>query len=233
MNIDYCLSFADRVGMRTLLTRASRGVVVVVAGLFGVVVVAGLLGVGLVGGGAEAEAAAAPAAKPKPALIVISNFEFTGQLTVLPGETITVKNADLAPHTLTAVDGSFTTAVIQPGKSATLKAPKKVGAYAITCKIHPHMTGTLTVVKKPPKHPVVTIKNFTFTGQLVVRPGATITVKNADTAPHTLTAVDGSFTTKVIQPGKSATVKAPKKPGAYPITCKIHPDMMGTLTVVA
>jgi plastocyanin len=192
---------------------------------------AGLLGLGLLTVGGTA-VAATPLAKPVHSVIVIQNFAYTGQTTVLPGETVTVRNDDAAPHTLTAVDGSFTTPVIQPGKSATFKAPKKVGDYAITCKIHPHMMGTLTVVKKPPKHPVVTIMNFAFSGQLAVRPGSTVTVRNKDMAPHTLTAVDGSFTTPIIQPGKSATFKAPKKAGAYAITCTIHPHMMGTLTVV-
>ncbi|OLB80223.1 MAG: hypothetical protein AUI14_07400 [Actinobacteria bacterium 13_2_20CM_2_71_6] len=73
--------------------------------------------------------------------------------------------------------------------------------------------------------------NFTYQGVLTVKPGATVTVRNDDSAPHTLTAADGSFTTKTIQPGKSTTFKAPKKAGTYPITCKIHPDMTGTLTV--
>jgi plastocyanin len=194
-------------------------------------VLAVLLGAGLLTGGGTALADTVTAA-PVRSVVVIMNFQFQGQLTVLPGETVTVRNADTAPHTLTAVDGSFTTPAIQPGMSATFKAPKKPAAYAITCKIHPHMTGTLTVVKKPPKHPVVIIKDFGYSGQLVVRPGAKVTVRNKDSVPHTLTAVDGSFTTKVIQPGKSATFKAPKKAGDYPITCQIHPEMSGTLTVV-
>ena len=180
--------------MRSLQTRGWRA---------SALVVAGLLGVGLLTSGTRALADTVdntPDAKAPHATVVIMNFEFTGQLTVLPGETITVKNADTAPHTLTAVDGSFTTKVIQPGKSATIKAPKKIGAVAITCKIHPDMMGTLTVVKKPPKHPVVIIKDFAYSGQLAVSPGAKVTVRNMDTAPHTLTAADGSFTTKVIQP---------------------------------
>jgi plastocyanin len=215
-------------GMRAPESRGWRATGPILAGLLGLA----LLAVGGTAALAATPSAATPLAKPVHSVIVIQNFAYSGQTTVLPGETVTVRNADAVPHTLTAVDGSFTTPVIQPGKSATFKAPKKAGDYAITCTIHPHMMGTLTVVKKPPKHPVVTIMNFAFSGQLAVRPGSTVTVRNKDTAPHTLTAVDGSFTTPVIQPGKSATFKAPKKAGAYAITCMIHPDMMGTLTVV-
>src|SRR5947199_339271 len=113
-------------------------------------ILAGLLGLALLAVGGTAALAATPLANPLAkqvhSVIVIENFAYSGQTTVLPGETVTVRNNDAAPHTLTAVDGSFTTPVIQPGKSATFKAPKKAGAYAITCTIHPHMMGTLTVV---------------------------------------------------------------------------------------
>jgi plastocyanin len=78
---------------------------------------------------------------------------------------------------------------------------------------------------------VITIRSFTFEGSLTVPPGATVNVVNADRAPHTLTAVDHSFTTPVIQPGMSATFTAPSTPGTYAITCMIHPTMSGVLTV--
>src|SRR5437762_2674741 len=126
--------------MRSLQTRGWRA---------SALVVAGLLGVGLLTSGTRALADTVdntPDAKAPHATVVIMNFEFTGQLTVLPGGTITVQNADTAPHTLTAVDGSFTTKVIQPGKSVTFKAPKKAGDYPMTCQIHPEMSGTLSVV---------------------------------------------------------------------------------------
>src|SRR5436190_627028 len=83
----------------------------------------------------------------------------------------------------------------------------------------------------PTAGPVITIKNFTFQGDLTVRPGVTVPVRNNDTVMHTLTAVDGTFSTPTIQPGTSATFKAPAKAGQYPITCNFHPFMEGTLTV--
>ncbi|MDT5037262.1 MAG: hypothetical protein QOE03_2447 [Micromonosporaceae bacterium] len=194
-----------------------------------VLALAVVFGVGLTVSGGTA-LAAAPALSAGPT-ITIKNFAFQGDLTVLTGATVVVRNADTVMHTLTASDGTFTTRTIQPGTSATFTAPKTAGNYAITCAFHPGMAGTLTVGVKPPRYPVITIRNFAFEGDLTVRPGSTVTVRNADAVMHTLTAVDGSFTTATIQPGGSATFKAPKAAGDYEITCNFHPFMAGTLTV--
>ena len=185
----------------------------------------------LVGGGAALAAPGRSAADDP--VISISGFAFQGQLTVTPGATVTVRNDDTAPHTLTAVDGSFTTEIIQPGASTTFVAPLTAGSFSITCQLHPFMTGTLVVAEAgtPTPPPLITISGFAYQGQLAVTPGATVTVRNDDTAPHTLTAVDGSFTTEIIQPGASTTFVAPLTAGDYPITCQLHLFMSGTLTV--
>jgi plastocyanin len=128
-------------------------------------------------------------------VITIRNFAYEGDLTVFAGSLVIVRNADTAPHTLTAVDGSFTTGTIEGGKIAVFRAPKTAGSYAITCSIHPSMSGVLRVGVLPPRHPVITIQGFQFTGDLTVRPGSTVTVTNADAAPHNVTALDGSFAT--------------------------------------
>jgi plastocyanin len=199
------------------------------------VAVAGLIA-GL--GPAFASLAPTPAAD---ALIVIKDFTFQGTLTVAPGATVTVRNDDLIMHTLTAVDGSFTTPAIPPAATVTFQAPASPGSFAITCQFHPFMVGTLVVGAggtpspnpsgSPPTSPVITIANFMFGGALTVPPGATVTVRNDDLIMHTLTAVDGSFTTVTIQPGTSATFLAPAGPGSFAITCQFHPFMAGTLVV--
>jgi len=164
-------------------------------------------------------------------IITIHNFAYEGDLTVFAGSLVVVHNADTAPHTLTAVDGSFTTKTIEGGKFAVFRAPTTAGSYVITCAFHPSMSGVLRVGVLPPKHPVITIRGFQFTGDLTVRPGSTVTVTNADAAPHNVTALDGSFATITLQQGQSATFKAPKARGDYPITCTVHPRMAGTVTV--
>ena len=99
---------------------------------------------------APAQAPEAPAGAPAneqlaAADIGIADFAFNGQTTVSAGQTINVANADGAPHTLTAVDGSFDTGILPGGASGGLVAPSAPGTYAFFCSLHPSMTGTLTV----------------------------------------------------------------------------------------
>ncbi|WP_194892415.1 cupredoxin domain-containing protein [Catenulispora pinisilvae] len=85
----------------------------------------------------------APAAA---AQIVIDNFAFSpANLTVHPGQAVTVVNHDSVTHTLTAAGGTFDTGDINPGKSATFTAPATAGNYPYVCSIHASMHGTLTV----------------------------------------------------------------------------------------
>jgi plastocyanin len=92
-------------------------------------------------------AASAPAGNAVSAItVVIQNFAFKpDNFTVTPGATITVKNEDTAPHTLTATNRSFTTGQINPGQTGTVKAPAAAGSYPYFCLIHQFMTGKITV----------------------------------------------------------------------------------------
>jgi plastocyanin len=83
-----------------------------------------------------------------------------------------------------------------------------------------------------PAKPVITISNFGFHGNLTVRPGVRVTVKNKDGVTHTLTDKRTHlFNTGRIRPGHTKTFRAPSKVGKYPFGCKIHPEMKGTLIV--
>ncbi|MFE5934141.1 cupredoxin domain-containing protein [Streptomyces sp. NPDC056470] len=79
----------------------------------------------------------------------------------------------------------------------------------------------------------IAIRGFAFhPADLKVRPGATVTVANEDSVPHTVTATGSdAFDTGEIAGGRSATFTAPDKPGTYPFFCSIHPNMKATLTV--
>ena len=87
---------------------------------------------------------AAPTPASGAATITIRNFQFTGDLTVKTGTTVTVHNADSTTHTLTATGGAFNTGQIPSGTSAHFVAPKP-GKYPFHCNIHNYMTATLTV----------------------------------------------------------------------------------------
>ena len=77
----------------------------------------------------------------------------------------------------------------------------------------------------------ITIQNFSFgPSELTVPAGTTLTVTNADSDAHTLTADDGSFDTGRIDPGASATITL-DQPGTYTYHCNFHESMTGTITV--
>jgi plastocyanin len=57
---------------------------------------------------------------------------------------VTWDNKDSAPHTATALDGSFDTGTIQPGASGSATVPAQ-GTIPYHCTIHPWMTATLQV----------------------------------------------------------------------------------------
>ena len=79
----------------------------------------------------------------------------------------------------------------------------------------------------------VTISGFAYQVPASVKPGATVTVVNKDSAPHTVTAKDkdkGGFDVEV-DGGKTATFTAPAKAGEYAIICTFHPAMSGMLVV--
>jgi plastocyanin len=77
----------------------------------------------------------------------------------------------------------------------------------------------------------VTISGFAYEVPASIKPGATVTVINKDSAPHTVTAKDkGGFDVEV-GGGKTATFTAPAEAGEYGIICTFHPAMSGTLVV--
>lgn len=78
----------------------------------------------------------------------------------------------------------------------------------------------------------ITIKNFAYGPALEVPAGSTVTVTNADSAAHTVTADQGgAFDVTVKGSGGTATFTAPATPGTYTYHCTYHPNMHGTLVV--
>jgi plastocyanin len=100
-------------------------------------------GCGAAGGGQGA--ANENAGAPAQATIEVNGFQFSGQVRVAPGGTVTVVNRDSAPHTATARNRSFDTGTIAAGASGSFTAPNEPGTYQFFCALHPSMTGTLVV----------------------------------------------------------------------------------------
>ena len=77
----------------------------------------------------------------------------------------------------------------------------------------------------------ITIKDFAYGDPLTVAPGAVVTVTNLDTAPHTVTADEGSAFDADVKGGATTTFTAPTQPGSYAYHCTYHPAMHGVLIV--
>ena len=69
----------------------------------------------------------------------------------------------------------------------------------------------------------VMIKNFDFQPMAVTVPvGGSVTWKNLDGEPHTVTSTDGSFRSEALDEDDTYTFKF-TKPGVYGYICTIHP----------
>ncbi len=79
----------------------------------------------------------------------------------------------------------------------------------------------------------IEIADFDFSPrELTVIEGASITWTNLDSAPHDATDEAGAWGTGILKQGDDATLVFDME-GVYQYLCTIHPDMIGTLTVVS
>jgi plastocyanin len=80
------------------------------------------------------------------------------------------------------------------------------------------------------EHTIV-IENMAFAPtELTVQAGDKITWMNKDLVPHTVTATNKRFDSKLIEPGKSWSYRAQKK-GSISYKCSFHPTMNAKLVV--
>ena len=91
------------------------------------------------------------------------------------------------------------------------------------------MTSTSISVAAAPSASVK-IANFTFQARVVtVKPG-TVTWTNDDDIPHTVTANNGAFKSKVLDSGDRFSFTFAKA-GEYAYFCSLHPRMTGKIIV--
>jgi plastocyanin len=84
-----------------------------------------------------------------------------------------------------------------------------------------------------PMSATVEMRDFAFGRTTVtIADGGTVTFANTGAAPHTATADDGTFDTGMVGAGSSASIRV-KGPGSIDFVCTFHPEMRGTLEVVA
>jgi amicyanin len=77
------------------------------------------------------------------------------------------------------------------------------------------------------------MKNLNYLqSRLQVAVGTTVEWKNNDPLPHTVTSVDKTFNSGLINPGKTYSHTF-NKPGTYSYFCTPHPFMKGVIVVKA
>jgi plastocyanin len=98
-------------------------------------------------------ATAAPPATPKPVAtpapgsdrVAILDFDYAPlTLSVGVGTTVTWRNEGVAPHTVTAKDGSYDSGFLATGEEYR-RQYEAAGVYEYLCAIHPQMVGTIVV----------------------------------------------------------------------------------------
>jgi plastocyanin len=84
---------------------------------------------------------------PKTVAVTIKDFAFgTATVTVKKGDRVVWTQMDSAPHTVTADNKAFASALLSSGQSFTLDTSTlAAGTYPYHCEPHPFMTATLVV----------------------------------------------------------------------------------------
>ena len=139
-------------------------------------------------------------------------------------------------------DMELETGRLRAGQSARLTLDLAPGVYEVECFVGDHddmgMVATLTVRADAPlvaatKAPTntVQIKNFAFKpATLTAKAGATVRWRNVDAAPHTATANNRSFDSKILNRNGSYARRF-ARPGTYAYICALHPVMRGKIVV--
>lgn len=174
-------------------------------------------------------------------------------VTVGPGTTITWRNVDDRPHTVTDRAGSFDSGIFDTGGTYT-RTFETPGTFQYFCTLHPDMVGTVSVTgadgsappppapappptaPPPPPPPPATpgsvsiFDNGYAPATLTVSEGTTVTWTNTGAAPHTATDRSGRFDSGFMMTGDtfSQTFTAA---GTYEYFCTIHPEMVATIAV--
>lgn len=105
------------------------------------------------------------------------------------------------------------------------------GTGTATATASPTATAEETSVPAASGAATITIVNMSFGEPITVSPGAQITIKNDDSAEHSVTSdTAGKFDVEV-EGTEQGTLTAPTEPGEYAFHCTYHPSMHGTLIV--
>jgi plastocyanin len=104
-------------------------------------------------------------------------------------------------------------------------------SYLTTLLVIGLLVGVTSAVAQSNQQDTVSIRDFSFEpAQLSVEPGTTVTWTNEGNEPHTVTADNGLFDSRVLNPGESYSVQFDGM-GTVTYYCTLHPSMRGRITV--
>jgi plastocyanin len=121
------------------------------------------------------------------------------------------------------------------GESSTTTEERETGTATMTGS--PTTTAQATATTEATGAPApagavtMTIADMSFGDPITVPPGAQITIKNDDSAEHSVTSQTAGQFDVHVDGGQQGTLTAPTEPGEYAFYCIYHPSMKGTLIV--
>lgn len=151
-------------------------------------------------------------------------------------------------HSVIAAAGMLLLLAATPATAVTPTAAKKLTCYkgSATKVVKTAKCPKGWTAKKPAAKPALTASatstnppmgnNVRFAGDtmnsITIRAGLTVTLRNADTVPHTLVIASEGISVLVPANDISAFL-APMKPGTYAMTTAENPNIKGTLVVIS
>jgi len=175
--------------------------------------------------------------------VIISDTLEPPRLEVSPGTVVTWRNEDGERHRVRSRQGpvGFDSGNLESGErfSVTFVVAGEYPYLDERNDEDPAYFGTVVVIDHqptggpPPMAAAVTLIDESYQPpSLEVAVGASVTWENIDgDDDHTVTSTDGTFNSGVL-PAGTVFEHTFDAPGTYPYFCAIHPEMIGTITVV-
>jgi plastocyanin len=127
-------------------------------------------------------------------------------------------------------ESSYTTTESDTGTATATSKATTTEATSAPAEA-PSPASEATGAPAAPAGATITIANMSFGDPITVAPGAEVTVKNDDTAEHSVTSQTEGVFDEHVDGGEQDTWTAPTEPGEYAFYCTYHPSMKGTLIV--
>ncbi len=120
------------------------------------------------------------------------------------------------------------------GESSTTSQEQDTGTATMTGSPTTTAQATATTTAGAPEAAgaaTITIAGMSFGEPVTVPAGAQITIKNDDSAEHSVTSQTAGQFDVHVDGNQQGTLTAPTAPGEYAFYCVYHPSMKGTLIV--